>query len=91
MQEGFKAAQQALLQGMPQETVMVEAAEAIKNALNQYNPIRSADQNILDAAALLDDFDKKEIENSDVVIYDFDINDYPSNARSKVMHRELLS
>jgi len=39
----------------------------------------------------LEEFERTKEEDSDVLTYNFEINDYPANARQKVMSREFLS
>lgn len=45
----------------------------------------------MEASQLIETFQRREEENMEIVTYDFEINDYPANARQKVMNKEFLN
>lgn len=40
---------------------------------------------------IINEFEERERNNHDYVSYDFEINDYPSSARLKILSKEFLN
>lgn len=88
----IRAAKIALSQGKTQEQALLESQNAIRLGLEQLKPvIKTVEQGIEEVVQLLDEFEKREEVNKEVLSYDFVINDYPLNARLKVTSKDYLN
>ena len=92
MAAATKAAKEAIMRNASSEQAIVDAQNAIKSVLATYKPTASTVEAGLESVLKIrDEFEARAGEEGDVVTADFEINDYPAHARSKVTHRDYLS
>lgn len=86
-----KAALEKINQGGTSEEVLLAAKDAIKRVLDQYKPTaNSSEEGLEKAIKIRDDILAREEENSDVISAELEINDYPLQARQKVIQKDYL-
>ena len=87
----LKATKEALVQGLEGEKIVELADKAIMEALSQYKPQSKFEKGMEQAMKVRDSFISRENESNDHFTAEFEINDYPSNARLKICSRDFLS
>jgi len=91
MIEGIKAAQKVLGAGGSQEEAMEASEVAIRKCMESQKLVaKTIESGKEEAAKLISEFEKNFEETSDLVSFDFEINDYPANARQKVVVKDFL-
>lgn len=86
-----KAALEKINQGGTSEEVLLAAKEAIHKILEQYKPtVNSSEEGLEKAIKVRDDILAREEENSEFITAELEINDYPLQARQKVIQKDYL-
>lgn len=86
-----KAALEKINQGATSDEVLMAAKESIKKVLDQYKPTaNSSEEGLEKAIRVRDDILAREEENSEVISAELEINDYPLQARQKVIQKDYL-
>ncbi|KRW98717.1 P-loop containing nucleoside triphosphate hydrolase [Pseudocohnilembus persalinus] len=89
--KGSKATELAILNGASMEEIQQAAINAMLKAIDENKAaLKSVEQGTQQAAELFNEFIQQEQKNQDIVSADFQINDYPLNARARVTGREFL-
>jgi len=70
--------------GKKEQEALKIAQEAIEKVLTEYRPSVSAEKGAENAAKVIEEWVDRENEKSGVFTSELDINDYPTNTRSKV-------
>lgn len=87
---GMNAAKAAIISGKTEEETLVLAHEAIAKALENYKPSVTVQKGVENAIKIIDEWEEKENVKNHIYTYEFDINDYPYNARCKGCKKEFL-
>ena len=92
LSEATKAAKNAIAAGGSSEEVLQAAANVIKNCLAQFKPnVNTVEKGLERAIKVVDDIIIKEEEKGGFIVAEFEINDYPQQARSKVLSKDYLN
>ncbi|CAK55914.1 unnamed protein product (macronuclear) [Paramecium tetraurelia] len=92
LSEATKAANLCINSGGSREQVANAAMDAIKRVLKQHSQVnKSIEGGIEEAMQIINEFEERERNNHDFVSYDFEINDYPTQARLKILSKEFLN
>lgn len=92
MQACTKAAKEAIIAGSSTEEVLIAAQNALKAMLATYRPTASTiEAGLQEVVKVREEFEARAEENSDNIVADLEINDYPVNARSKVSSRDFIN
>ena len=87
LSEATKAANACINSGGSKEQVAQTAIDAMKRVLKNFMQAnKSVEGGIEEAIQIINEFEERERIANDCVSYDFEINDYPSHARSKVLY-----
>ena len=87
---GMNAAKAAIIAGKNEEETLALVHEAITNALDNYKPSVTVSKGVETAIKIIDEWEGKENAKNHVYTYEFDINDYPLNARKNGCKKEFL-
>ncbi len=72
------------MSGKSEKEALKIAQEAIEKVLLEYRPSVSTEKGTEKAAKIIEEWVDKENEKNNIFTSELDINDYPSNTRSKV-------
>lgn len=87
---GMTAAKNAIISGKSEEEVLELAQKAITQALAEYKPNVRTEKALENAAKIIEGWEERENVKNHVYTCEFEINDYPSNARGKAIKRDYL-
>jgi len=77
--------------GKKEQEALKIAQEAIEKVLLEYRPSVSTEKGVENAAKIIEDWVDKENEKNNIFTAELDINDYPTNTRSKVTTKDYLN
>jgi ATP-dependent RNA helicase DDX46/PRP5 len=86
---GMSAATNAIIAGKSDEEALEIAQQAIDKALSEYKPSVSIAKGTEIAAKIIETWEEKENEKNHIFTCEFEINDYPTNARGKAIKRDF--
>lgn len=87
---GMNAAKAAIIAGKTEEEILPIVQEAITKALEHYKPSVSMQKGLENAAKIIEEWEEKENIKNHIFTCEFEINDYPINARIKGTKKDNL-
>ncbi len=88
---GANAVKNAIIAGKSEEEALQIAQDAIEKVLAEYIPSVSTEKGSEQAAKVIEEWVERENIKNNIFTCEFDINEYPANARSKVMKKDFLN
>ena len=90
MEAGNKASTKALKEGLSHEEATRVAQEAMLYVLRQYKPATvTLEKGLESVLQIRDQFVDKENEKNNIFTMEFEINDFPQQARNKVLGKDF--
>lgn len=88
---GASAVKNAIIAGKSEEDALQIAQEAIERVLADYKPSVSAEKGAEQAAKIIEEWVERENYKNNIFTCELDINEYPANARSKVIRKDYIN
>ena len=87
---GITTAKAAIISGKKEDEILPLVQEAIQKALENYKPSVSVQKGLENAAKIIEEWEEKENIRNHIYSCEFEINDYPINARIKGTKKDNL-